>query len=340
MVAMASCANPEPLRKINKIGHIDQISFCMAIHDTGLPFDLIPSNLNYFVHFAGPHYYYNSTKPISLLHYHNDLVNVVGLLDPPGAATSAEKEAVGQANSQIAKHFNNKFFWEMRYANFSDAAPALDRAERILSTSEIYCWNRASRKHGQCSTSAAATLKSSGRSTSPDTSASISQRRHWRLRSAPAQMGVCSGSRLECIGEMVLCFEVLIHQESLTGYHQLIHYLAEKTQRILLVSGYERESELIRSNSMLFFYEPLSRSLEKTGKFESVEAVGRHTDVTIFRCETRRPTLGRLFPRWLRPARLNDEAHCASPRPTRARRRPSQCACSHRFPERGARRLN
>ena len=51
---------------------------------------------------------------------------------------------------------------------------------------------------------------------------------------------------------------------------------------------------------MLFFYEPLSRSLKKTGKFNSVEAIGRHTDVTVFRCETRRPTLGELFRQWLR----------------------------------------
>ena len=100
--------------------------------------------------------------------------------------------------------------------------------------------------------------------------------------------------------ELVICFEVLIHQESLTAYHQLIHYLAEKTQTILIVSGYEEESKSIRSNSMLFFYEPLSRSLKKTGKFDSVEAIGRHTDVTVFRCETRRPTLGELFRQWLR----------------------------------------
>jgi SAM-dependent methyltransferase len=99
--------------------------------------------------------------------------------------------------------------------------------------------------------------------------------------------------------EMVLCFEVLIHQESLTAYHQLIHYLADKTQTILLVSGYEETTEAIRSNPILFFYEPLSSSLRKTGKFVSVEAIGRHTDVTIFRCEVHPPTLGHLFRRWL-----------------------------------------
>ena len=295
-------ANPEPLRKVNKIGHIDQISFCMAIHDTGLPFELIPSNLNYFVHFAGPHSYYNSTKPISLLHYHNDSVNVVGLLDPPGAATSAEKEAVGQANSQIAKHFNNKLFWEMRYANFSERGSGVgSRGENLEYKRNLLLEqgveNARSVLDVGCGDLEVVRALNLTRYVGVDQSTKTLEiakraRPDWTFVQAPALNASPA--------ELVLCFEVLIHQESLTGYHQLIHYLAEKTQRILLVSGYERESESIRSNSMLFFYEPLSRSLEKTGKFESVEAVGRHTDVTIFRCETRRSTPGRLFRRWLR----------------------------------------
>ncbi len=295
-------ANPEPLRKVNKTAHIDQISFCMAIHDKGLPFELIPSNLNYFVHVAGPHYYYNSTKPISLLHYHNDSMNVVGLLDPPGAATSAEKEAVGQANSQIAKHFNNKLFWEMRYANFSERGSGVGSrgenlrykrslllkqgVEKARSVLDIGCGDlevvRALNLTGYVGVDQSTKTLEIAKRARPD----------WTFLQAPALNASPA--------EMVLCFEVLIHQESLAAYHQLIHYLAEKTQRVLLVSGYEEESESIRSNSMLFFYEPLSRSLKKTGKFESVEAVGRHTDVTIFRCETRRPTLGELFRQWLR----------------------------------------
>ena len=88
----------------------------------------------------------------------------------------------------------------------------------------------------------------------------------------------------------------------------------------------------IRSNSMLFFYEPLSRSLEKTGKFDSVEAIGRHTDVTVFRCETRRPTLGQLVPPVAAPASLKDDCGPAARRrergktvwPASALRRPSR----------------
>ena len=182
-------ANPEPLQRVNKTAHVDQISFCMAIHDTGLPFEFIPSNLNYFVHVVGQHYYYNSTKPISLLHYHNNSLNLAGLLDPGGVVTHKEKEAIAQANLQIAGHFKNKLFWEMRYANFSDRGSGVGSRGENSSTSEVSCWSRERRKYDQCSMSAAATLKLSGRSTSPGTSGSISRRRHWRLQSTPARIG-------------------------------------------------------------------------------------------------------------------------------------------------------
>jgi hypothetical protein len=87
--------------------------------------------------------------------------------------------------------------------------------------------------------------------------------------------------------ELVLSFEVLIHQETLAAYLALIKYLAEKTERILLVSGYEEETESIRQNPMLFYYEPPSLSLARTERFESITIVGRHSDVVIFRCVAR-----------------------------------------------------
>lgn len=293
--------NSEPLRRANKTGHIDQISFCIAVHETGLPFQFIPSNLNYFVHFVGQHYYYDSTKPISLLHYHNDSVNVVGLLDPAGAVTPAEKEAIGQANSQIARHFQNKLFWEMRYANFSERGSGVGSrgknleykrnllieqgAEQARSVLDIGCGDlevvKALNLRGYVGVDQSTKTLEIAKRARPD----------WAFLQAPCPHASPA--------ELVLCFEVLIHQESLAAYHELIYYLAKKTQRVLLVSGYEEATEAIRSNPMLFFYEPLSSSLRKTGKFISVEAVGRHTDVTIFRCEVHPPTFRRFFRRWL-----------------------------------------
>jgi hypothetical protein len=50
------------------------------------------------------------------------------------------------------------------------------------------------------------------------------------------------------------------------------------------VSGYESLGAAAARNHMIFFHEPLSRSLKNTGKFRAIEIIGTHTDVTVFRC--------------------------------------------------------
>jgi hypothetical protein len=82
--------------------------------------------------------------------------------------------------------------------------------------------------------------------------------------------------------EMVLCLEVLIHQSTREEYDRLVGFLAEHTERTLLVSGYGRKD---KPHHMLHFYEPLSVSLTKTGRFQSIRPIGRRTDVTVFRCD-------------------------------------------------------
>ena len=280
--------NMEPLCRSGKENHVDQVSFCLAVHETGVPFDLAPSNLNYYVHFAGGHTYFDPTRPISILHYHNNSLNVLGALEPRVALTPREAVAVGTANAQIARHFENRVFWDMRYAHFKERGSGVGSrgenleykrqllrdqgAEQALSVLDVGCGDlevvKALNLRGYVGVDQSATTLNIAKRARPD----------WTFLPAPAQDTPAA--------ELVLCFEVLIHQESSAAYLKLIDYLAEKTRRILLVSGYEADSDAIRQNPMLFFHEPLSLSLARTGKFESVTIVGHHSEVVIFRCTT------------------------------------------------------
>jgi len=98
--------NDEPLRREGRLANIDQVSAAMAVQISGIPFEIAPSNINYFVHFVGDHRYYDPKRPIALLHYHHMGMNSAGRLQPPIVMSPSEDYAVSQANLQIEKSYN------------------------------------------------------------------------------------------------------------------------------------------------------------------------------------------------------------------------------------------
>jgi len=93
--------NHEPLKREGRLANIDQVSAAMAVQLSGIPFEIAPSNINYFIHFLGKHRYYDPARPIALLHYHHMGMNADGLLEPPITLTPAEVNAIQTANKQI-----------------------------------------------------------------------------------------------------------------------------------------------------------------------------------------------------------------------------------------------
>lgn len=277
----------DPLREVRKEAHVDQIAFCMAVHRTGVPFEHVPSNANYYVHFAGEHAWRDADRPIAILHFHNTGLNPVGLLEAPGAIQPHELAAVEDANRLIDSFFNTELFWEMRYDRFPALgsgvgsrgsnlsykrellrAQGVEQAQSVLDVGcgdlevvrSLDIQNYVGIDRSEASLAKAAAAR-------PD----------WTFVRAP--------STDVRPAEMVLCFEVAIHQETAGDYQDLIRFVAEKTQRTLIISGYDDSNDEIAANHMLFFYQPLRRSLEEVGKFSSIRQIGQHTTVVIYRCD-------------------------------------------------------
>jgi hypothetical protein len=104
-------ANVEPLTRVGRQGHVDQVSFWLAVSQAVLPFEKAPSNVNYYVHFAGEHNYFDAMRPIALLHYHDTSLNVLGLLEPRADLHPSARDAVALANDQISRGGDNRVFW-------------------------------------------------------------------------------------------------------------------------------------------------------------------------------------------------------------------------------------
>ncbi len=285
--AVGLLADLEPLKAAKKESHVDQIAFCMAMHETKLPFADLPTNLNYPLHLAGPKRFVEAGS-LDLLHYHTPSLNVVGLIEVQRELEAREKAAVDQANEQIKANFETETFWGFRYHRFPERGSGVGSrganleykrnllkaagAEEAASVLDVGC--------GDLEVVHALDLKCYvGVDRSQASLVRAAERRpSWTFHEAPAPK-VASA-------EMVLCLEVAIHQPTEADYQALITFLASKTDRTLIVSGYETRTDKITANHMLYFYEPLQLSLEKTGRFKSIQKIGSHSDVVIYRCET------------------------------------------------------
>ena len=284
--ALRLLANAEPLRRAGHAAHADQVAFWLALLRTGLPFEPAPSNANYFVHFAAPHRYFDPSREIALLHYHG-ATNVVGQIEPPVKLEEPARAAVERANAQIAANFDNRVFWEMRYRHFAE------RGSGVGSRGENAEYKRRLlREHG--AESAASVLDVGCGDLEVVRELRIA--RYVGLDASEESLALARRARPDwefrlgldpevAPAELVLCFEVLIHQPARADYDRLVAFLAAKTERALLVSGFDAGHEAIEANPMCFFHEPLERSLRATGRFRTIARVGEHTGVVVYRCE-------------------------------------------------------
>ncbi len=280
-------ADIEPLQAAGKENHVDQIAFCMALHETGHPLAELPANVNYYMHFPGPHARFDREAALTLIHYHNSALNVIGLLEPAGAVEPVEQAAVAEANRLIRNRFDSQFFWDFRYQWFPERGSGVGsrgqnlaykrdllRAEGIEAASsvlDIGC--------GDLEVVGALDLRRYvGLDQSPHSlAAARAKRPDWTFLQTPVDS-------LEP-ADFVISFEVLIHQPSLADYRSLVDFIATSTARCLMISGYDQAGDHVESNHMLYYHEPLRRSLEATGRFATIRQIGAHSDVVVYRCD-------------------------------------------------------
>jgi hypothetical protein len=277
-------AHDDMLRGEGKQAHVDQVAAALAINIAGFDFAVAPSNVNYFVHYRADRHYFDPARPIALLHYHDATMNMGGTIEPPIALSPPERACVALANRQIREGFCNALFWDFRYATHPDRGSGLgSRGNNLLykrallqsqgleefsSVLDVGC--------GDLQVLGALNLKGY---LGLDVSAQAIEKA--RLVRPDWDFAVFAGQPIDA-RQAVVCLEVLIHQQDAQAYGTLINFLAEHTERTLFVSGYEHKED---ASSLVFFHEPLSRSLAGTRHFRSIEPVGAHTDVVIYRCE-------------------------------------------------------
>jgi hypothetical protein len=272
------------LRRAGKSNHIDQVSATLAFNLGGVPFMAAPSNVNYFIHYRARRRYFDASRPISILHYHDSTMSMDGTIAPPIPLSPVEKTAIATANRQIRDGFHNVLFWNFRYATHPERGSGLGSRGEHLITKRALLSQQGLADFGSVldvgcgDLHVLSGLNLTGYFGIDVSPAAVEKARVLR---PDWEFAVYAGQAV-APREAVVCMDVLIHQRDQQAYDDLVRFLADHTLKTLFVSGYEHKGD---AASLVFFHEPLSKSLAASGSFASIRPIGALRDVKIFRCD-------------------------------------------------------
>ena len=272
--------NLDLLIKVNKQAHVDQISFAMATHELSVKTKNVGRKYNYPIHLPQAKKGYPK-----LIHYHRN-ISPTGNLEVNGRMDRKFQSAVKDANKLFGDRFNNQIFWSCRYQLFPELGSGVGSrgknlaykqqllktygVETCKSILDIGCGDLEVVKELNI-------VNYTGIDVSPQAIKIARQKRpDWNFF-------LLDGDRHAQIpqADMVICFEVLIHQPDFSSYQQLIDFLVAQTHHKLIVSGYTKAQPHHQSNHMVNFHESLIDSLERKQLFSHIEVIGEHSDVRV-----------------------------------------------------------
>jgi SAM-dependent methyltransferase len=256
--------------------HVDQVSFALAMRDLHVNVQHIELSWNYPTN-ASPNVLPDITPQI--IHYHSELTShlklkTIGLKKPDTAITRLNERIEGF----VRQHLLNGMWWNFRYyidpelgsgmgsrgANLEykrqllcDALDSFDEPMVIdvgCGDLEVVKSLPIKRYHGFDVAAAALEI---ARQKRPD----------WQFD----RIGM--GDPIE-EGDVVLCFDVLIHQPTREQFLAMIAKLSAAARLRLVVSGYDEPPTA--SSEITRYYLPISEALRLTGAFSSITVAGRY----------------------------------------------------------------
>ena len=264
-----------------KINHIDQISFSLALKKLNVEYQLLgceyncPTHINNIDALEG-----KLNTQAKVIHYHNNLSNA-GLLN--NIENAYVKETVTKINKVITNNFNNALFWSYRYATNPKLGSGigsrgevadyklqllknigLEKEERVL---DIGCGdleiikNISFQDYIGVDISAEAVKKGNEK---------FPKFNFYNFEIEKEKVPTASA---------VLCLDVLIHQPNRKNYDELIDFVTSHASNRVIISGYEKVSD---TSHMCFFYENIRESLLKTKAFKYVFKVGEYRGLGVY----------------------------------------------------------
>lgn len=278
----------------NKRIHIDQISFAMAVSNGQFSFRNLPTRFNTPIHnenfLAEVMRQLEGKKPV-IIHYHSRF-NHIGLINHVGERLI--DDAVDSINENIQKNFNNRLFWDFRYAENPELGSGIgsrgdtktakqkmlkllgiEKAESVL---DIGC--------GDGEVLYPLRIKNYTGIDISHEALSLSRKQR------PHDKFLIYNEKNNCDdAEFVICLDVLLHQDKAKDYNELIQFAAIKTKKRLIISGYGSYDD-VDASCMCRFYEDIRTSLENIGCFKRIYKFFEYRGMTVLVADKTEDVLG------------------------------------------------
>jgi hypothetical protein len=262
--------------------HVDQVALCLALNELGCAVAPLPETVNIPTHLGKlPG---NFSAPPTVLHYHSHLDNK-GKLRAIG--TAAVDAAIASANRMIEgwkrSEFDNRVFWNARYALFPDLGSGIGSRGETLENKRALLFPFANAFHstidigcGDLEVSRGLPFQNYLGVDLADEALAIAREKE------PGRAFVTMGEFIAGgqSADLLLCLDVLIHQSDYRDYLGLIDLAIARARDLVIISGYDAAPEFL--SSMVFYHEPIGHSLKSHADVRRADVIGRYRDIVVY----------------------------------------------------------
>lgn len=268
--------------------HADQLGFGLAMRELGEHVTLLPTAKNFPTHLPPESYAAESAAP-AVLHYHDRLAPD-GMLLALGIPRADERiRLVNEVLSADRRaRFDNARFWNFRYrehgalgSGLGSRGRAAEEKRRLIGMVIAETAPRSVLDVG-CGDLFVTGDLPVAEYVGLDVSAEAIRIAQARRADWHFIVGDVLSAELEP-ADLVLCFDLLIHERDPERYRSMVSRLAELAKHTLVVAAYNQEPWL--TSAMTFYHEPISRTLRESGRFASLEILGGYRDTTVLHAE-------------------------------------------------------
>lgn len=262
--------------------HADQVGFALAMNSLGEKVTHLGIEWNYPTHISK-----NLLPEIEpkIIHFHDKIDAHMNLIKTGLKIADNSIEKINQVTSMnITGHLNNALFWNLRYAQCPELGSGVGSRGDILKYKkrlikyltydfknkniiDVGCGDLELTKEFDFKNYLGLDISEESLKICKD------KRPDWKFENA----SITDDSVKEA--DLVMCFDVLIHQSSLSDFKEMISSIVSKSQSRIIIGAYNTQPEF--KSDITYFHNGVLEEIKHYNKFNEVEIVGKYRDVTV-----------------------------------------------------------